>query len=252
VDVSPSDSGIIKVNQVAKSFYPATFTFSNSEAISLEAVPASGYEFDNWSGDIMDTTNPTTVIMDCNKKVTASFSPIIRILTMKFAGNGSTAPKAGTHAYNNGAVVAITATPDAGWRFGEWNGDVSEPKLPTTTVIMNADKIVTANFSQIMHTLGISVIGEGYTTPAIGNHTYPLGTRVSITAVPGDGWQFNGWAGNISESDLATITIIMDSDKIVTANFSQTRSNWWLVGGIVFSFIVLSIIAWVIAKSRIS
>jgi hypothetical protein len=39
----------------------------------LVAIPHEGYEFDHWSGDINGTDNPSTVLMDADKNITANF-----------------------------------------------------------------------------------------------------------------------------------------------------------------------------------
>jgi uncharacterized repeat protein (TIGR02543 family) len=70
-------------------------------------------------------------------------------LTMAVNGNGSTDPLVGTHTYPQGTVVNITATPASGWQFDGWTGDVADPTSATTTVTMNTDKTVTANFAAI-------------------------------------------------------------------------------------------------------
>lgn len=149
MDVSPSGCGTVQIDQTAPSSYPVTSTFSNGASIRLEAVPASGYHFDNWSGDLVSTTNPTTIVIDCNKKITANFSQIIHTLTMQVSGSGSITPEVGNHGYGQGTVVDITATPDSGWRFDSWTGNVADPGLANTTVTMSSDKTVTANFSQV-------------------------------------------------------------------------------------------------------
>jgi len=76
VNVSPSDGGIITVDQLTPDSYPATYAFENGTSVDLEAVPASGYFFESWSGKLSGTTNPATVVIDCNKSITANFSPI--------------------------------------------------------------------------------------------------------------------------------------------------------------------------------
>ena len=149
MDVSPSDGGTVQIEQTAPSSYPVTSTFSNGVSIRVEAIPASGYLFSNWSGDLVGATNPTTIVIDCNKEITANFSQIMHTLTMQVSGGGSITPAAGNHSYGEGIVVSITATPDSGWQFDSWNGDVADPDLANTTVAMASDKTVTANFSQV-------------------------------------------------------------------------------------------------------
>jgi len=73
VDVSPTH-GIVKVNQIAPSSYPFEYTFDSDTEVSLEAVPAFGYAFRRWSGDLSGTTNPNIIKIDCDKNITADFS----------------------------------------------------------------------------------------------------------------------------------------------------------------------------------
>jgi len=148
VNVEPSGSGTIEVEQAAVSSYPDTLIFGNSISVSLKAVPAPGYHFKNWSGDLSGTTNPTTMFISCDKSITANFSQTMPTLTIQVSGNGSSMPTAGVHVNTRGAVVDITATPDSGWQFDGWIGDIAEPDLTTTVVEINSDKTVTANFSR--------------------------------------------------------------------------------------------------------
>jgi hypothetical protein len=68
-------------------------------------------------------------------------------LTIAVNGQGgTTAPAPGTYKYKYGESVTITATPDSDWKFDSWSGDASGTNA-TTTVTMNANKSVTANFS---------------------------------------------------------------------------------------------------------
>ncbi|MBM3157428.1 MAG: hypothetical protein FJ004_09115, partial [Chloroflexi bacterium] len=72
--------------------------------------------------------------------------PPIYILTIKAEGDGYTSPMLGTYAYDAGTLVVITATPNTGWAFIGWSGNVTDPIADSTTVIVNSDKTVTANF----------------------------------------------------------------------------------------------------------
>jgi len=252
VDVSPSGAGTVKGDQTAQSSYPVTFTFRNGTSVSLEAIPAPGYQFNNWSGDLSGTTNPATIAIDCTKKITANFSWIMHTLTIQVSGSGFTTPKAGTHSYSEGTVLSITASPDNGWQFDNWSGDVADPESATTTVTMDSDKNFTANFSQIMHTLTIQVNGSGFTTPRAGTQSYNEGTVVSITASPDDGWQFDNWSGDVADPESATTTVTMDSDKNFTANFSQVKPSWWLIGGSIAGVIIFGVIIWLVVRSRMA
>jgi hypothetical protein len=67
---------------------------------------------------------------------------------------GITDPAVGVHTYAEGAVVAITASSAAGYRFDQWEGDVTDPGSASTTVTMDGDKSVTAHFTLVPSLLG--------------------------------------------------------------------------------------------------
>ncbi len=68
-------------------------------------------------------------------------------LTMNMHGNGTLS---GYGTYNEGTVSSIRANPDIKWEFVEWTGDidtVSNRLSSSTTIVMDGDYIITANFS---------------------------------------------------------------------------------------------------------
>jgi hypothetical protein len=75
VNVSPDNSGAVKVNGSAATSYPSVYNISRYSTVTLEAIPASGYTFSNWSGAVTGDTNPTSLYVDCDKTVTATFTP---------------------------------------------------------------------------------------------------------------------------------------------------------------------------------
>ncbi|MFC2001607.1 hypothetical protein ACFLUZ_03770 [Chloroflexota bacterium] len=250
MDVSPGGGGIVRVNENVSSSYPVTSDFPSGSSVVLEAIPASGYRFDNWNGDLADTINPTSIDITCNKNITANFSQVKHTLTMQVSGSGSVTPITGTHVYSQGTIVSIKATPDNGWQFDGWTGDVSDTSSATTTVTMVLDKTVAANFSQVKHTLTMQVSGGGSATPITGTHVYSDGAVVSVTAIPDNGWQFDGWTGDVSDANSATTTVIMALDKTVAANFSQVKANWSSIVGIVTGAIIIGLVILLIVRSR--
>jgi len=64
--------------------------------------------------------------------------------------------------------------------------------------------------------------GEGGTTdPSPGGHSYFSGDSVQIRAVPNTDYRFSKWTGDVSDSETCNdeITILMEKDKLITANF---------------------------------
>ena len=117
--------------------------------VGLTATPATGYQFDGWSGDASGTSSSLNITMDADKTVTATFSliPVVqRTLTIN-ATNGTVTsnpiPTNGT--YVDGTVVGLTATPATGYQFDGWSGDASGTSS-SVSITMDADKTVTASF----------------------------------------------------------------------------------------------------------
>jgi hypothetical protein len=68
VTTSITGSGTIALN-------PAGGTYTAGTQVTLTATPATGYQFNNWSGSITGTANPVTITVNANASVTANFSP---------------------------------------------------------------------------------------------------------------------------------------------------------------------------------
>ncbi len=128
------------------------YTYTDGEVVTLIATPAAGNSFDGWTGDI-GAANPNQltieVTMDQDRDITANFSVIVeRELVVAVSGDGTTTPAAGTYTYLDGAEVTIGATPDAGWVFDGWTGDIggADPNVVPLVVTMDQDRNITANF----------------------------------------------------------------------------------------------------------
>ncbi|WP_298767444.1 T9SS type A sorting domain-containing protein [uncultured Polaribacter sp.] len=212
---------------------PVNGTYDDGTVVTLTATPDAGYKFVGWSGDATGTTNPLNITMDANKSVTALFSRIQRTLTITATnGSVSTNPSPVNGTYDDGTVVTLTATPDAGYQFDGWSGDVTGTTNPLD-ITMDADKSVTALFSRIQRTLTITATnGTVSTNPSPVNGTYDDGTVVTLTATPDAGYQFDGFRDDISGANLLlnsgnrlSTTITLNADKSVTALFSRIQRS---------------------------
>jgi hypothetical protein len=94
----------------------------------------------------------TTIDMDADYSITANFVAIPTfVLTMAIddVTHGTIDPPVGPSTHNEETVVNITATALVGWKFDHWSGNVgtvADVSDPTTTVTMNGDYTITANF----------------------------------------------------------------------------------------------------------
>jgi formylglycine-generating enzyme required for sulfatase activity len=197
---------------------PTGGTYDYGTVVTVEATPDTGWSFDSWSGDLTGSTNPTTITMDGDKSITATFTINQYTLTTNVTGNGSITldPTGGTYDY--GTVVTVEAVADSGWSFDSWSGDLTGSTNPTT-ITMDGDKSITATFTINQYTLTTNVVGNGSITLDPTGGTYDYGTVVTVEAVPVSYFDsFDSWTGDLTGStNPATIT--MDSNKSITGNF---------------------------------
>jgi len=195
---------------------PDKGAYNHGETVTLQAVPAEGYNFVNWSGDLAGSANPATLVMDSNKTVAAAFAANTYTLQTN-ATNGSVTRTPDQASFTFGETVTLTAVPGIGYSFSGWSGDASG-STATVTITMNADKSVTAGFIANAYTLSVSA-SNGSVTVNPSRETYAHGEVVTLTAVPSVGYSFSSWSGDASGTATST-TVTMDSNKSVTAAFT--------------------------------
>jgi hypothetical protein len=82
-------NGSVSVNGTVRSL-PWSGAFTSGTTVTLEAVPDSGGQFSNWSGDLSGSANPTSIQMNGSKFITANFtSPLYVNINATGANNGS-------------------------------------------------------------------------------------------------------------------------------------------------------------------
>jgi len=141
--------------------------------------------------------------------------------------------------YTVGEKVTVTATPANGYTFIGWAGAVESDKPRTSfanklgngrvyklTVTMDNDKTLTANFRYSQQTLTTNVVPAGCGTIVRDpdKKIYTTDENVRITAVPANGYEFTGWSG-AATSTKERVTVKMNNDKSLTANFYQTDTT---------------------------
>ncbi len=126
---------------------PGTAAYTEGTVVELTAQPAAGFIFAGWSGASNGPSLTTSVTMDANKTITATFTediPVYYTLTVNVSGNGTVMPDGGS--FLAGTVVALVATPDTDNHFASWSGD-ADGISASISLTMNSDKSVAATFA---------------------------------------------------------------------------------------------------------
>jgi subtilisin family serine protease len=211
------------------------FPYDEGTVVNLVAEPEQGYRFVNWTGhvdDIADVQAATTSItIKRNSTIRANFEkiPQYNLAISSTAGGSVTTPGEGTFTYYEGTAVALTAEPDAGYRFVNWTGDaddVADVNAAATTITIKANSAIVANFEEIpQYDVAInSTTGGSVTDPGEGTFVFYEGTVVDLTSEADEGHRFVVWTGDVADiADVraATTIITVRGHSAITANFEQ-------------------------------
>ena len=172
--------------------------------ITLTATPNTGYRFKEWeviSGGVVITNNKFTM-PDGNVEVKAIFekdappAPTEYTVTVTSGGNGTASV---SHAKAVvGTEITLTAMPDTGYRFKEWeviSGGVAITNnkftMPDSNVEVRALFEKDAPPAPTEYTVTVTSGGNG--TASVSHAKAVVGTEITLTAMPDTGYRFKEW-----------------------------------------------------------
>jgi preprotein translocase subunit YajC len=208
-----------------------TFTYDEGMVIDLMAQAEEGYRFDKWTGDVGTIVDiysaETTITMNGDYAITAEFVKQYDLTISSTEGGSVTEPGEGVFTYDEGTIVDLVAEVEEGYRFVEWTGDVgtiADIYSAETTITMNGNYAITAEFVKQYDLTISSTEGGSVTEPGEGVFTYDEGTIVDLVAEAEEGYRFVRWTGDVGTiADIydASTTITMNGNYSITANFEE-------------------------------
>jgi pectate lyase len=209
---------------------PGGDMFHEGEPVTLTAVPAPGWEFAGWSGEVTGASNPVSLTMDGNKSVTANFIQVPPSIsthpasqTVNAGSNVSFNVAAGGTAplsyqwYKDGSPVAgatsptlslsnVQASDAGGYAVTVTNGAGSLTSNPATLTVITPPSIITQPASQTVNA------GQTATFTVAASGTAPFNYQ----------WQKNGSdiAGanapgltlpNVHDGDAGTYAVVVSN-----------------------------------------
>jgi uncharacterized repeat protein (TIGR02543 family) len=204
---------------------PGSGVFYENQKVYLKATAQLGFEFTGWSGDVTGTDNPILVTMDKNKSATANFKSVATYTLATTSSHGTIVLDPPGGVYNVGTVVKLTVTPNLGYLFTGWSGDLSGTTNPATITI-NANKSVTAVFGTTnVYSLTTTATGGTIIVDPPGPQ-YNAGTRVKVEAKANAGYLFRSWSGDPLDDEFYVNPnyVTMNSNKNIIAEFRQDPS----------------------------
>jgi len=186
-----------------------------ADGAAITAVPDVGYDFAYWSDG--GTANPRTEVnVTGDIAVSAAFA--LRHYALNYAAvvGGSVTGDTDQEVGHGSDGTAVTATPDTGYHFVQWNdGSTSNPRTDTS---VTADISVLAVFALDEFALTYTAGTGGSLNGTASQVVVYGGDGTAVEAVPDTGYYFTGW----SDGGLAnprTDTNVM-ADLSVQASFA--------------------------------
>jgi hypothetical protein len=150
--ISSTDGGI--VTEPGEGAY----VYGNSTVVDLVAVPATHYNFLEWTGDVSTIGDShaasTNITMNDSYSITANFEthpePTAQLTVSSTTGGAVTIPGEGTFSCPLGAKVSLVAEAVSGYQFTNWSEDVgtiADVSAASTTITMDSSYSIRANFS---------------------------------------------------------------------------------------------------------
>jgi arabinoxylan arabinofuranohydrolase len=144
-------NGIIELN-------PPGGVYEEGTIVTIKAKQDFGYKFTGWTGDISDTKNPVSVVVNADKKITANFvyAGNEKIVFATNCGGDAFRSDEGVYytadsKYSGGGTYsggsAISGTVDDALYVKERNGNTFSYKIP----LPNKEYKVTLMFAEIFH-----------------------------------------------------------------------------------------------------
>lgn len=160
-------------------------------------------------------------------------------LTIEYAGAGTvrvngvlrTLPYSASFA--PGSAVSVDAIPNPDWQFQVWSGDVPAANKTADPLVltMNQDRTIKPWFQKPQHQLTIEYAGAGTvsvngtrrTLPYSGS--FPVGSAVTVDAVPSATWQFQVWSGDLpaAQKTADPLVLTMDQDRTIKPWFQRIK-----------------------------
>ena len=203
--------------------------------ITLTATPNAGYHFKEWqvmSGDVTVRDDKFTMPSD-NVEIKAIFeedappTPTEYTVTVKTAGNGTASA---SHAKAVvGTEITLTATPNAGYHFKEWqvmSGDVTvrDDKFTMPSGNVEIKAIFEEDASPTPTEYTVTFDGNDG-TPSVGSMTT---TKQKLTSLPDASrskHSFNGWYTEKSGGTKITTDTVFSANTTVYAHWTHTGDN---------------------------
>jgi len=217
---------------------PNSAWYNSGQSVPIDATPATGNSFNNWSGtgngSYTGITKSTSVIMNEPISQIANFTAIngITVTTnpagLNFSVDGQQYSSQQIFNWTVGSSHTVSTNSTQSGMIGTlyiWSSWSDEGANSHIVITPNSPVIITANFNT-QYYLTMNAGSGGTVKP--NSAWYNAGQSVAIDAIPDDGKIFNNWAGTGTGSYTGTTkstSVTMNGPVIEIASFGSSQGG---------------------------
>ncbi len=183
--------------------------YKHGDTITISAIANEGYHFVKWSDNSKLEERELIVKSDLN--LFAEFA--INVYDVNLSAENGVVLGAGK--YNHGEIANISVTPNEGYHFVRWSDGVIDVSRSFKVV---SDISLTAKCAINRHS--VTLLAENGQVKGAGEYDY--GTKVTLTAVPNEGYHFVRWSDG--DTDIVREVTLVD-DLTLSAEFAINIYN---------------------------
>jgi len=243
ITVTPSAGG--STNPVAGQYW-----YDSGANVQVTAIPAGNYQFDRWILDSNDvgSANPINVTMDQKHVLEAKFNETGNVV---FRVNGVSSDYTGNLLTVDGTNYVLSNLPTFAWNIGSlhsltwitpcqvgtdkkyvWSSTVGLTNASNAIItIPSGGGDVNATYGTEFRLLASTAdLSQGTTNPSPGEYWYTSGSNHAFTAAPNSGFAFDYWSFDGATNTSSSITVTMNTNHTLVANFMTARFYNWTDG----------------------
>jgi pectate lyase/pectin methylesterase-like acyl-CoA thioesterase len=204
---------------------PSGPTYQAGTIVQLTAVPAAGWQFSNWSGDLTGAANPATIVMNSPKSVTAIFTEA------NTSPSITTQPASQTAPTGSNVTFSVVASGTAPLNY-QWKKDGADIPGATgaTLTLTNVQPSDAGSYSvEVSNSLGAVTSDPAALTVTTGptfflRERFADGDRTTQN-LPDSGAWFTSSGSNNLTAIVGQATQIISSSRTLLAYFTNTSAT---------------------------
>lgn len=204
---------------------PSGPTYQAGTIVQLTAVPAAGWQFSNWSGDLTGNANPATIVMNSPKSVTAIFTEALTPPGITTQPASQTAPAGSNVTFS----VVATGTAPLGYQWKKDGADIpgaTGAALTLTNVQPSDAGIYTVVVS---NSLGVATSDPAALTVTTGptfflRERFADGDRTTQNLPDSAAWFTSSGSNNLTAT-VGQATQIISSSRTLLAYFTNASAT---------------------------